>query len=196
MQKLCLSSMIMLTFVAENAICLDRLLHMKLFLIHKRVHKGWIWLKRFRHRKGYGVHSPFAFDFITRVIYGKSLTSGSRSENNRCHTLESNLHSVEGKEPKKVRKLLIRLEKEASPFIYLNHPDDPIYINKVYEEQADKMAPKGMMVIYGIYKNPQMKDLWKKLMTDSKSGITFDLYDVGIILFDKNITKQDYIVNF
>lgn len=32
---------------------------------------SWIWLKRFGHRRGYGVHSPFAFSFITDVIYGK-----------------------------------------------------------------------------------------------------------------------------
>lgn len=28
----------------------------------------WIWLCRFRHRKGYGVHSPFAFQFIRTVL--------------------------------------------------------------------------------------------------------------------------------
>lgn len=28
-----------------------------------------VWLLRFRHRRGYGVHSPFAFNFITSVIY-------------------------------------------------------------------------------------------------------------------------------
>ncbi len=28
-----------------------------------------IWLQRFRHRCGYGVHSPFAFNLITNVIY-------------------------------------------------------------------------------------------------------------------------------
>lgn len=27
------------------------------------------WLRRFRKRQGYGVHSPYAFDFITGVIY-------------------------------------------------------------------------------------------------------------------------------
>lgn len=27
------------------------------------------WLRRFRKRRGYGVHSPLAFDFITDVIY-------------------------------------------------------------------------------------------------------------------------------
>lgn len=27
------------------------------------------WVRRFRKRRGYGVHSPFAFDFITGVVY-------------------------------------------------------------------------------------------------------------------------------
>ena len=30
----------------------------------------------------------------------------------------------------------------------------------------------------------------------SLAGITFDLYDLGIIFFDKTKIKQDYIVNF
>ena len=35
------------------------------------IRSAWIWCKRFRHRKGYGVHSPFAFNLITWVIYEK-----------------------------------------------------------------------------------------------------------------------------
>ena len=31
--------------------------------------RPFIWLLRFRHRCGYGVHSPFAFNLITQVIY-------------------------------------------------------------------------------------------------------------------------------
>lgn len=33
------------------------------------IKRRWIWLKRFRHRCGYGVHSPFAFGFLTGVVY-------------------------------------------------------------------------------------------------------------------------------
>lgn len=33
--------------------------------------RWWIWLCRFRYRKGYGVHSPFAFNFLTDVVYAK-----------------------------------------------------------------------------------------------------------------------------
>ena len=31
--------------------------------------RPFIWIYRFRHRCGYGVHSPFAFNLITHVIY-------------------------------------------------------------------------------------------------------------------------------
>lgn len=30
-----------------------------------------VWLSRFRHRRGYGVHSPFAYGFITDVVYNR-----------------------------------------------------------------------------------------------------------------------------
>lgn len=35
------------------------------------IKRPFIWLGRFRHRCGYGVHSPSAFDFITGLIYEK-----------------------------------------------------------------------------------------------------------------------------
>ena len=176
----------MLTFVAVNANLADILLQMKPFLIHKTIKRGWVWLKRFRHRKGYGVHSPFGYDFITRVIYGKL----SKPERRSLYETYKNK-----KESRKVIELLYRLQKEASPFVYV-HQTDPIYIKKVYDEKVDKMGAKGMMVIYGIYHNQEMKQIWQQLVVDNRSGITFDLYDVGIILFNKKITKQDYIVNF
>ena len=131
------SSLRMLTFVMENTYCTVILLQMKPFFIHKTVKKGWVWLKRFRHRKGYGVHSPFAFDFITRIIYGKLSKAEGRA---------IQLSSKNRKESRKVIALLHKLEKEASTLVYVNQTD-PIYIYKVYEEKAEKMGSKDMMVI-------------------------------------------------
>lgn len=34
--------------------------------------RPWIWLSRFRQRKGYGVHSPFAYSFIRGVVLESS----------------------------------------------------------------------------------------------------------------------------
>lgn len=37
------------------------------------VFRNWLeWFLRFRYRCGYGVHSPFAFDFITGVVFERS----------------------------------------------------------------------------------------------------------------------------
>jgi len=163
------------------------MLHLKPNFAGINYKRYWIWLKRFRHRKGYGVHSPFAFDFITRVIYGKVTPEERRK-------LQTDVNFC--KESKKVRELVFRLKKESAFFKYVNYPHNPLYIYKVYDEVADSMSPKGIFAIKGIYKNNEMKETWQRLVNDERSGITFDLYDVGIILFDKKITKQDYIVNF
>ena len=163
------------------------MLHLKPNLTRINYKRYWIWLKRFRHRKGYGVHSPFAFDFITRVIYGK-VTPEERKR------LQADVKFC--KEARRVRELVYRLKKESTFFGYANYPHNPLYINKVYDEVAASMSPKAIFVINGIYKNNEMKETWQRLIHDERSGITFDLYELGIILFDKKITKQDYIVNF
>jgi len=38
--------------------------------------KRLVWLRRIRHRCGYGIHSPFAFNLVTRVIYERTLFCG------------------------------------------------------------------------------------------------------------------------
>ena len=37
---------------------------------------------------------------------------------------------------------------------------------------------------------------WREIVSDERTGITFDLYYCGIVLFDKQRYKQNYIINF
>ena len=194
---------------------------MRLFEIVKR---GFIWLRRFRHRKGYGVHSPFAFSFITRVVYEK----GPYYKYDLFKQLPSSrLEST------KIAKLLFRLVNYQQPnqlFYQTNGSDisslfrwaksdvqifgnmdnsynlDLAYI-ALTPDQSDKLMDvidqihpylhdQSMLIVYGIGYNREMKKCWTQIIADPKSGITFDLYDVGIVFFDKTKNKQDYIVNF
>jgi hypothetical protein len=70
----------------------------------------WIWLKRFRHRKGYGVHSPFAFSFIRNVVYEKGAYYAYDEIDDRRH-----LFGSRGFYRRKLGRLLFRLANEAQP---------------------------------------------------------------------------------
>lgn len=54
----------------------------------------------------------------------------------------------------------------------------------------------SMLVIGNIYAHPSSRELWQKLTEDPRTGIAFDLYDVGIILFDKHYHPQCYTIEF
>lgn len=77
------------------------------------IRRRWIWLKRFRHRRGYGVHSPFAFDFLTNVVYerGEYYAYRALREQYFSPAYWWNGHTV------KCRKFLLRLANYVHPSV-------------------------------------------------------------------------------
>lgn len=201
--------------------------------------RPFIWLSRFRHRCGYGVHSPFAFSLITQVIYESTPYYKYKDLAVEQKKLASQKDKNWKYESKKVERLLFRLVNYTQPdtivdagrlaasslylkagkegadytsaselselfleagvpvdFLYLHDYRNPEFVEEVFRICAARTAKKSIFVVEGIRYTPQMKKLWKCMMQDEKVGITFDLYDIGILFFDKTKIKQDYIVNF
>ena len=199
-----------------------------------------IWLKRFRYRCGYGVHSPFAFDFITNVIYEKAAYYAYREIE---HTIKNKQNHEEKDKTvvpaKKVNRLLFRLVNRVQPqyiidlggepytsyylqagkktahyvlltkagaiewpsdasadFLHINDPGNPVVVKELFECAVGKVSLKSVFAIQGIYHSKAMEVLWKQIIADERVGITFDLYDLGILFFDKSKLKQHYVVNF
>ena len=89
------------------------------------------------------------------------------------------------------------MDADASvDFMYLNDYRNPDLLEEVFRVCAHRTTPKSVFVVHGICYSKEMKALWKKLQADERVGITFDLYDVGLLFFDKTKIKQQYIVNF
>ena len=89
------------------------------------------------------------------------------------------------------------LESGASvDFLYLHDYRRPEFVEEVFRICADRTAQTSVFVIEGIRYTSRMRAVWKRISRHEKAGITFDLYDLGIIFFDKTRIKQDYIVNF
>lgn len=198
-----------------------------------------IWLRRFRHRCGYGVHSPFAFNFITNVVYehtpyykyGELKTVQKEQAVRQDADWEYESH--------KVKRLLFRLVNYCQPdtvvdagrlsasslylkaakegacytaaadlsdlfleagvpvdFLYLHDYRRPEFVEAVFNLCAARTTPHSLFVIEGIRYNRRMVTLWKRMQRHERAGITFDLYDLGIVFFDRSKNKQDYIVNF
>ncbi len=201
--------------------------------------RPFIWLCRFRYRCGYGVHSPFAFEFITCVIYEKAPYYAYRTlvaeqkKMLRCNP------GMRNETPARVNRLLFRLVNRRRPktlidvgvpstsslylqaarkdmdytfaacpselflesgvsvdFLYVHHHRNPAMVEEIFRICAPRVTPESVFVIEGIRYSGAMKALWKRMREDHRTGISFDLYDVGILFFDLSKIKQHYTVNF
>lgn len=201
--------------------------------------RPFIWLSRFRHRCGYGVHSPFAFDLITNVIYERTPYYAYRTLAEEEKKLPAVRRRRGRSESLKVKRLLFRLVNRTQPsavidagvasssslylqagksgadylyasdksglflergvlvdFLYLHDFRNPDFVEKVFQVCLPRVTSRSVFVIEGVAYNKWMQKLWKRMQAEEGVGITFDLYDVGILFFDHTKIKQHYVVNF
>ena len=241
---------------------------MKKQMFYKRI---LIWLLRFRHRKGYGVHSPFAFDLRTGVIYENAQYYDYEYLCDLIETTSQKFSSSWNRylESTKIYEFIFRLANYAHPqtileigtsvgassvylscsrknarfitvdknspantlaaslfknysgnidfrfgdvsalvsgaiseldsldFLFLHAGDYPLNaVQSMFEECISKSNAGSVFLIQDIHKSSALKNWWKEIQLDERVGITFDLYDFGIIFFDRKKIKQHYVVNF
>lgn len=219
--------------------------------------RAWNWCCRFRHRCGYGVHSPSDFFLITFVIYeslpyyayvrlrelrGKmehlphyrekvdklllrlvnhlrpslllEFGTGSGIEtrylaagNTQMDVLTSSRKCLD-----EVREFLsdspricyieentdkmVRVWKESDTSSVLVHIAHTSHYKEIYEHVVTLAGEKTCLLIGRPYADEAKKRWWKSVIADERTGVTFDLYDVGIVFFDKNRVKEHRVVNF
>lgn len=219
----------------------------------------YIWCKRFRYRKGYGVHSPFAFGLIRDIIYEKLpyyayeelgslreevskeashydervdrlllrlvnhfrpsyvLEIGTGSGISLCYMAagraDAQCVSLCGENPsgelvdlidrckngnliKGPEWEMLENELEVAPEIGMVHIAHTENYAQVLEKIFPHVGEKTLCVIEGIHDNNAKRKWWMQVVADKRTGITFDLYDLGLVFFDHGMNKQHYVVNF
>lgn len=48
----------------------------------------------------------------------------------------------------------------------------------------------------GIHSSRRTQSNWKEICADPKAIVTFDLHEIGLVFFNKNLNKQNYTVSF
>ena len=65
-----------------------------------------------------------------------------------------------------------------------------------FERVLQKITSNSIFILEGIHNNNDTKAFWHEVVENEKAVITFDLYYVGIVFFNKSYYKQHYVVNF
>lgn len=219
--------------------------------------RGWNWIRRFRHRCGYGVHSPSDFFLITFVVYERlafyaySLLHAKRKEVEHLPHYREKVDRLlfrlvnylqpaamlevgtgsgltarymaeakhvplctldEGQDRDEVKQLLKDcpladyrcgkvsdllhryMESHSCPDVV--HIAFTSYYKEVFEALLPGVSSHTCFVIGSPYATKEKREWWKQVIGDPRTGVTFDLYDVGLVFFDKKRVKEHRIVNF
>ena len=75
-------------------------------------------------------------------------------------------------------------------FIDANHTyaGTRVYFNVL----AEKMHEKSVMIVDDIHYNEEMERAWREICEDERVTSTMDLYQMGLVLFDKNYWRKNY----
>ena len=66
---------------------------------------------------------------------------------------------------------------------------------RVYEAFANQADADSLLVVEDIHYSHEALRAWRRIQGDHRSGVSFDLYDCGIVFFDRKKYKQHYCVN-
>lgn len=231
--------------------------------------KKTILIYRFlRFRRGFGVHSPFAFNLITKVIdercpyycferietirkqikydpkyngapmiktsHGELLfrlvnyikphkilqIGGDCISSLYCNAYSSSLESVLLKENSKDSELSewafsnmnVKLETKVGKysntldevfkitptfdFVFFNCPGTSEPVSGLFDKCLRHIHPDTVFFIEGIRNNKAMRLFWEKIKDNPEVVLTFDMYNVGFVFFNKRLHRKDYIVYF
>ena len=184
---------------------------------------------RYRHNRGYGVQSPYAFHFVTSVVTEKhayyayplinsvAKKCGYKAARARllfrvanfarprnilmyapCEAVVCALSAARPSLPATVltgadgsRDNLNSAFRTGQPFglLYVAEADE---CASVVEQAIACASPESVVIVDGIHRSRKMENLWHSAKQNSSVAVTFDLYSMGILLFDNSYKKQHY----
>lgn len=175
------------------------------------------YMKRIPASLGFGVQSPFAYNFIKNVARDSNigiikglvfslffkhsvrkrqifyfLSRLSKYSNSDtyfvCEDLYSSfyLNAISGGIN---RKLCSFSTYSIIPFALINHHFRSI------DSLLDKMSGRSVLIVMDIRIDKQSFIFWNNILMDTRSGVSFDLYDFGVVFFNKKISKHHYFCN-
>ena len=100
-----------------------------------------------------------------------------------CYTDSNSIDSL---------KNILEKEKEIG-LLYIGRGERA---EKIFTESLPYTNKLSAIIIEGIHRNKRALSQWERVRKSSNSIVTFDLYRMGILLFDAEYRKQHYTLNY
>lgn len=85
---------------------------------------------------------------------------------------------------------------EFADFIFINFPFSPVETDSLIKAQLVSNGDNEVIIIRGIHESGQMESIWNDLIKNNKVRVSLDLFEIGIILFRKNLQKENFIFKY
>ncbi|MGL5273104.1 MAG: hypothetical protein ACRC8J_06435 [Phocaeicola sp.] len=97
-----------------------------------------------------------------------------------------------------VNYMLPRLDRTLVEYQKLDclHIGHTPYYKEAFELALPYVTTNSLFIVGGIHDSKEKRRWWREIQKDKRVGITFDLYDVGLVFFDMGRHKQHYVINF
>ncbi|EPT34503.1 hypothetical protein [Phocaeicola abscessus] len=93
-----------------------------------------------------------------------------------------------------LNELQQRLEKiKQVDCLHIGHTP---YYKEVYEKAILYGKAETWFIVAGIHESEEKRFWWRQIQKDERTGLTFDLFDIGLVFFDRKRYKEHYIINF
>ena len=169
-------------------------------MIPQRVKRLSVWLRRVHHSRGFGVQSPSAYSFVRYVI-------NEHYPYYSYDLLAAQFKDVDSLTLKKAR-LLFRVSNYAqtqywvspSPLSSVESERVVFYLsffdlNENTIAEVIERANENTILLIDLLRKSDAQPFWESIQDNEKVSVTFDLYYVGIVFFDKR-NKMNYKINF
>ncbi|MBR5475461.1 MAG: hypothetical protein IKV17_01415 [Bacteroidaceae bacterium] len=100
-----------------------------------------------------------------------------------CHTDGNSIDSL---------KDILQKEKEIG-LLYIGCSERA---EEIFKESLPYTNKLSAIIIEGIHRNKRALSQWERVRKSSNCIVTFDLYSMGILLFDTEYRKQHYTLNY
>lgn len=79
-------------------------------------------------------------------------------------------------------------------FIDGNHKKDPVLI--YFNACLEKIHKNSILIVDDINWSKEMKEAWKEIKLNPKVYVTIDLFMMGLVFFNPDLSKQDFIIRY